>query len=231
VNEPFSFGGYTFYQSNWSQKHGLLHFTVKVQISSASASAPSEMSYSLVASVGSQIKPDWSPYSFLFTQFFPDFKIVGEGNQREFVSVSNELNNPAALIEAFDEKGQKVGSAWGFQNEAMSNHFSKLPIPHTFVFAFADGAFESGLQAAQDPGAPVVWVGCTLMTLGMVLAFYIKYVEKWVILRPDNRVSVAVMGNRAQFLLKTDFDSLVSSLSPAHPQPGIEEKTEEGSNK
>jgi cytochrome c biogenesis protein len=39
----------------------------------------------------------------------------------------------------------------------------------------------TGLQVAKDPGVWVVWLGCTLMVLGICIAFFLSHKRIWVV--------------------------------------------------
>jgi len=68
------------------------------------------------------------------------------------------------------------------------------------VFAFdlldAQQAYSTGLQVAKDPGVEVVWVGCTLMVLGTLVAFFLSHRRIWVtISQEDGKVKVLAGGS------------------------------------
>jgi cytochrome c biogenesis protein len=108
-------------------------------------------------------------------KFLPDF-VLGEANQPENRTL--QPNNPAALIEGF-RGTEKVFSGWIFSN------FPEFDQIHTANdkdkeketdLAFELKSFEAGqysvLEAAKDPGAILIWIGCALILLGLSLAFY-----------------------------------------------------------
>ena len=51
----------------------------------------------------------------------------------------------------------------------------------TFVFKYLDKTYYTGIQVTHDPGVPVVWVGCSLLVIGMVVTFTLR--------RPPKRIS------------------------------------------
>jgi cytochrome c biogenesis protein len=51
----------------------------------------------------------------------------------------------------------------------------------TFIFKDIEKRFYTGIQVAHDPGVPVVWVGCSLLVIGMVVTFTLR--------RPPKRTS------------------------------------------
>lgn len=251
VNEPFSWGSYTFFQADWTKKYRSIRVEVSASDSAMVSSEPSNVSAKAASSssplttsssasaallsapaspsislsrntprvismpVGRPIKPDWCPFSLVVLDFFPDFKIMGE----EFVSVSDELRNPAARIEAYDKDGKSIGRSWAFSRQLteMSGHFSKLP--YRFVVIDAEPAYETGLQVTSNPSVPVVWFGCILMTIGLFLSFYVTYREEWAVLKPDGKMILAVGGNRPPTMLASTLDHLVETVLHAPDLP------------
>jgi cytochrome c biogenesis protein len=51
----------------------------------------------------------------------------------------------------------------------------------TFVFKDLEQTYYTGIQVTHDPGVPVVWVGCSLLVIGMVVTFTLR--------RPPKRTS------------------------------------------
>ena len=256
VNEPFSWKGYSFFQSDWSKSYRAVRLEITPIAAEATLSpaeapashgsiasgeakpAPASGSaaatpiataasvtatatatavpepgktYTVDAVIGVPFKPEWSPYSFVILDFFPDFRIV----DGQFVTVSQELNNPAARIQAYGKDDKIVGRAWAFPAimGEMSGRFSDLRFRFTTVGA--EPAYETGLQVVSNPSVPVVWLGCILMTLGLCLSFYVTYCEEWIILEADGRFTVAVTGNRPPISLKPVFDGLVRDVTGA----------------
>lgn len=51
----------------------------------------------------------------------------------------------------------------------------------------------TGLQIKKDPGVPLVWLGCLLIMLGLVLSFYFKPARLWFAWREDGSVAKPVL--------------------------------------
>jgi len=43
----------------------------------------------------------------------------------------------------------------------------------------------TGLQVAKDPGVPVVWAGCILITIGTLMAFFTSHRRVWARVTPE----------------------------------------------
>ncbi|HEY9071928.1 MAG TPA: cytochrome c biogenesis protein ResB [Candidatus Ozemobacteraceae bacterium] len=212
VNQPITWGAFTFYQADWSKKYR----SVNLQAMKALATeTDAGLVATLTLELGKPYKPDWSNYTFVLIDFLPDFRIMGD----QFVSISDELRNPAGRIVAYGADGKVAGRAWAFSHDMaeLGGHSSNLP--YRFEVMSAEPIYESGLQVASDPGVPLVWAGCLLMTLGLCLTFYISYYEEWMWLRPDGRVLAAVSGNRPAIMLKPVLERLKTgpTAPPAPP--------------
>lgn len=74
----------------------------------------------------------------------------------------------------------------------------------------------TGLQVARDPGVGIVWVGCGLMVLGILMAFFLSHRRVWVRLSKgaDSRLEVALAGsaNRNTLAFEKAFDKIRDGL-------------------
>jgi len=163
------------------------------------------------------VKPAWAPFDLVLVDFMPDFRIIND----RFVSVSDELNNPAAMIVAYDESGNVAGRAWAFPEDRMSMAGHVTSMPFRFTFIDAEAEYESGMQMAHDPGKPVVWLGCLIFTLGMIMSFYVTYRELWLLVYPDGSCYIAVTGNRPAKTFAEDLTQLDSQLIAIDKEPAI----------
>jgi cytochrome c biogenesis protein ResB len=145
----------------------------------------------------------------------PDFRII----DGRFISVSHELNNPAARIVAYDEEGKVAGRAWAFPDDRImsANHVSNLPFLFTFIGASPE--YETGLQMTYDPGKPIVWAGCLIFTIGLVMSFYISYKEEWILVEPRNTAYIAISGNRPAEMLKKSLEEFEQKLTKTQEKP------------
>lgn len=218
VNSPVSYGDYTFYQANWNQDYGKVQIKVDLREDLVDGWADfqpeGEFPKIIELAPNKPLKLDWAPFSLMLHQFFPDFRIIND----RFVSISNELNNPAAQIVAFDDSGNPVGRAIAFVPDRVmsADHVSKLPFLFTFHDALPEN--ESGIQMTYDPGKSLVWLGCIIFSLGLVMSFYIAYKEEWLILYPDCQALVAVAGNRPTDTMEEWLDNLYNQVANDNEQ-------------
>jgi cytochrome c biogenesis protein len=74
----------------------------------------------------------------------------------------------------------------------------------------------TGLQVAKDPGVWVVWLGCTLLVVGSIVAFFLSHRRVWVSIKPleDGRSGIMMGGNahRNQAAFEMAFDDMKDKL-------------------
>lgn len=212
VNQPLTHQDFTFYQASWNKYYETVRLRVDYLPGMAGWSEfqpTASFPQILELNVNQPFKPEWASLTLVMQDFMPDFRVM----DGRFVTVSSELNNPAAMIVAFDAAEQVAGRAWAFPEDRsmLASHVSTLPF--LFTFMSAEPQFESALQMAYDPGKPVVWLGCLLFTLGMIMSFYIAYREDWVLVYPDGKVRIAVTGNRPAATFAAGLSSIEAQLT------------------
>lgn len=171
VNHPLTYKGYSFYQTSY----GWNWDSPAVEIWAKSKNDPTFLR-KMTLKVGERaLLEDKAQTTIAVQKFLPDF-VLGEANQPENRSL--QPNNPAALIEGF-RGTEKVFSGWIFSNfpefDQIHAANDKDKEKETDL-AFELKSFEAGqysvLEAAKDPGAILIWIGCALLMAGLGLAFY-----------------------------------------------------------
>lgn len=57
----------------------------------------------------------------------------------------------------------------------------------------------TGLQIARDPGVPIVWAGCILITIGLMVSFFISHRRVWVkVAKEGSKINITVVGNASR---------------------------------
>ena len=149
-------------------------------------------------------------------RFVPDF-VIGEGNQIQ--SRSEEPNNPAALVEAW--KGEeRIFSSWvfaKFPDFGQAHAATKTADEPKIAVILKDysAAPYSVLEAAKDPGANIIWLGCLLISVGLFLAFYWPPREIRVVLEESQgKVDLAAGGQAAKSreAFQSEFDGIFESI-------------------
>jgi cytochrome c biogenesis protein len=82
----------------------------------------------------------------------------------------------------------------------------------TFGYEGTNARMYTGLQFAKDPGVEIVWLGCTLMVLGLYIAFFMSHKRVWIIVTKGHaRMYGNASKNHAAFSMQ--FDELADKLS------------------
>jgi cytochrome c biogenesis protein len=86
------------------------------------------------------------------------------------------------------------------------------------IFIFEREAKFTGLSVANDPGTPLVWLGCILLVVGFVIRLYVPYRRVWGRLsaRPGGgtSLSIAAVGRRDTGF-DTEFTTIVTEIRQA----------------
>ncbi len=184
VNSPLKYQGVWFYQSSYGDTgRGL---TVTLRASDPKTGAARELKFTTrdpqeVPGTGVRLQ---------LQQVYPDFAM---DEQRRPFSQSNQPRNPVAAVRVFLPGGDSR-LAYLFKLRPDLKTVQDLPLD--LAFTGLDSLQYTGLQVVHDPGVWVIWVGCTLMVLGLWFAFFVSHRRVWVRLREeDGGVSVALAGN------------------------------------
>jgi cytochrome c biogenesis protein len=187
VNSPLRERGYRFYQSSF-QKLGSLVTVDSVVLHCEGDGGHSE----LTIKVGDALVVlPWGEYSLAVPQFFNDFKL---DEQFKPFSASNELNNPAARVELYQE-GTLVGASWVFAR-ADAHMGANLPVNFNLVdVKSAPGAqaqYATVLEVTKEGGRPIVWAGFFVMTIGLMLTYMLSQRQAWgiIVKRGDGKDDV-----------------------------------------
>ena len=189
VNDPLQYKGIWFYQSSYGQAG-----SATAQVTVRDAGGAPVTTLSLYAGQPVEI-PGYGGVTGMDYQ--PDYQGLG----------------PALLVE-LEKPGQQNARFW--LPQARPDFDRQRKDRYSFSFGGLHQAFYTGLQVAKDPGVNIVWVGCTLMVIGILIAFFMSHQRLWVRLTPsaDGRVEVVLAGsaskNRLAFEKK--FEKIQSDL-------------------
>jgi cytochrome c biogenesis protein len=214
VNHPLTYKGYSFYQTSY----GFNWDNPGVEIWAKRKSDPSFLRKIKIKVGGRAALDDPDKTTVAVSRFLPDF-VLGEAN--EPVNRSNQPNNPAAFVEGYRGEA-KIFSGWIFANYPdfaqmhAANDKDKTPASD---LAFELKSFDAGqfsvLQAAKDPGVPLIWLGCILLMGGLGLAFYWPPWEiKAVIEDAQGKSDIVVGGlaSKSREAFAKEFETLASAL-------------------
>ncbi|PWB67650.1 MAG: cytochrome c biogenesis protein ResB [Deltaproteobacteria bacterium] len=189
VNDPLQYKGIWFYQSSYGQAGAA---SAKVAIREPGGALVTGLS--LFAGQPVEI-PGYGRITG--TDYQPNYQGLG----------------PALLV-TLEKAGQPPSQLWLLESRPDFDRQRKDR--YYLSFGGLSQAFYTGLQVAKDPGVNVVWVGCTLMVIGLLIAFFMSHQRLWVRLSPsaDGRVDVVLAGsaskNRLAFEKK--FEKIQSDM-------------------
>jgi cytochrome c biogenesis protein len=192
VNDPLSYKGITFYQSSYGPagEGGIFYFTVKPR----SGGTPTQVS----VRQGEKVSlPDGSTMTVL-------------ESTRDVRAFIPQFQGPAARIQVTDPSG-RTEAFIVFNQQNYPDFDSQRGGSMIFAYDRADEKMYTGLQVAKDPGVWVVWLGCTLMVVGCMMAFFMSHKRVWIRIAQGR----AIMGGTASknpAAFEMQFHALVDDL-------------------
>jgi cytochrome c biogenesis protein len=198
VNDPLVTHGIRFYQSGYGQ-------TGEVESVLLNATGNGETKQiTLRPSQGAQLDPNTT---VTLADFIPDFVL----RDNQIYARSKDPVNPAIRLEITDKAKQAKSEVWLFP--AMRQQSGNAP--YKFQFADLQMANYTGLQVSHEPGQWLVWAGCLLMALGLVMAFYLVHQRYWAVVietkhGPALWIGAAADKNREHY--QESFSSLIDEI-------------------
>jgi cytochrome c biogenesis protein len=197
VNHPLIYKGVWFYQSSYGIA-GVNGVTINLR-------KKDDNWQKFNVKIGKSFNIPQTNITIKVAQFLPDFAIAED----RIYSRSNELNNPAVELEGYEGKRLKF-SRWVFYN--FPEYHSKKDVGFEFRLIGFDTTQYTGLQIVKDPGVPVVWVGCGLLMIGLILSFFIFHRRIWVVLKKEGEKTTILIGgltNKNKFDFEREFSELI----------------------
>src|SRR3990172_5405496 len=192
VNDPLQYKGIWFYQSSYGQAGGA---TAQVAVA----------------------RKDGTPMGSLALAANEDVRVDGYGIVRGVNYDQDLQGNGPALQVVVEKPGQPAASFWLYQGRPDLDRQRN----DSLVFSFGGLASKmyTGLQVAKDPGVNIVWLGCALMTIGIIMAFFLSHQRVWVRLSPaqDGRVEVVLAGSasRNRLAFEKRFEKIQTGVKAA----------------
>jgi len=119
-----------------------------------------------------------------------------------------------ALLVVLEKPGKPPAQFWLLR--AYPNFDRQRGDSRYLSFAGVDQIFYTGLQVARDPGVNIVWVGCTLMVIGIMIAFFMSHQRLWIRLSRggDGRVEVVLAGstNKNRLAFEKRFEKIKADM-------------------
>ncbi|MEE8378406.1 MAG: cytochrome c biogenesis protein ResB, partial [Candidatus Aminicenantaceae bacterium] len=145
-------------------------------------------------------------------QFVPDF-IIGENGQ--VATRSSQPYNPAVEIEGWQGETQ-IFKGWIFaQFPDFSRIHSEEATNLTFELKGYQGGEISILNAAKDPGANIIWLGCAFLMAGLGLAFYwppreIKIIMETI--QSKTEITAGGIASKNKDAFRKEFENIMTTL-------------------
>jgi cytochrome c biogenesis protein len=190
VNDPLTYKGITFYQSSYGPAGdgAVYRFTVRDKKGGAPVN--------LLARKGERVSlPNGG------------FMQVVDSTQ-EVRAFMPQFSGPAAKIETLSSSGVSESFIL-FKN--FPDFDRQRGGEMIFTFDGGDEKFYTGLQVAKDPGVWTVWSGCTLMIIGICMAFFLSHKRIWIRV-VNGRVTIGGTASKNQPAFQLFFDDLVNKL-------------------
>jgi cytochrome c biogenesis protein len=189
VNDPLAYKGVWFYQSSYGQEGGA---TAQVAVSRQDGTSLGNLSLRPNEPVG----------------------IDGYGVVRGVNYEQDFQGNGPALQLVIEKSGRPASDLWILQGRPDLDRRRKDSL--VFSFGGLTAKMYTGLQVAKDPGVNVVWLGCLLLTAGMMISFFVSHRRVWIRLSPgpNGKVEVAAAGsaNRNRPAFEKTFASILAEV-------------------
>ncbi|WP_027715903.1 cytochrome c biogenesis protein ResB [Desulfuromonas sp. TF] len=188
VNDPLTYEGITFYQSSYGPA-GEPVFNFKVRVKETGEVA------NITARQGQRVQLPGGG-AFRVVDFTPSYQNFGPGARLEVFTESGKRNS-FIVLQAFPDFDAQRGGVY------------------SFTLVDFKQRFYTGLQVAKDPGVWVVWLGCTLMVLGSMIAFFLSHRRIWITIMPvggKTGIKLGGSAHRNQPAFELFFDDFKKNL-------------------
>jgi len=193
VNHPLRYKGFNFYQSSYSiNARAVDSATLKI----IPVGGTTNITVTVPFRKRVQIKD--TPYSIEITDFVADFRVE---NNKVF-SASAQPRNPAVEVSVFKDDSL-LYKEWSFlyfpDLHKLKNAKLKVSLLSFNV------AYMTGLEVTTNPGARLILLGIAMMTLGIILSFYMYHKRYWLFIETTHNGKVKLLIGGATTKGKRDF--------------------------
>jgi cytochrome c biogenesis protein len=152
VNHPLHHRGLAFYQSSYGSVNQI---TLGIQRKDQGGKL-------LIRGLEGETLPIPNTSAMVrFLQYAPNVHMMGPGAQVAVLRV-NQPPRPVWVLKEAPPGGQATDGEFLFSFEGLTTQEY------------------TGLQVARDPGVWVVWVGCSLLIIGLIISFFFSHQRVWV---------------------------------------------------
>lgn len=188
VNDPLSYKGITFYQANY----GTTGDTV-LRLKATMKATGETVDLAVRQGEGAMLP---GGASLRVLDFNPSFQNFGAGARLEVVDVSGKRTS-FLVLKNFP----------GFDAQRVTDY--------GFILVDFQQRYYTGLQVTKDPGVWVVWLGCTMLVIGSMVAFFLSHRRIWVTIQPQGKkvgIKLGGVAHRNQPGFELFFDELKKHL-------------------
>jgi len=210
VNDPLVHKGIWFYQSSYGDAWD--------QIAIARVNVKEKDTDKVVATVDLKWKEETAVdklgVTLAVTDFVADFGF--NSAEKKVYSKSVEHENPAIRL-AVNEGATYQGTPWIFYH--YPNLFDLKGSKYRYELVGYQPKKFTGLQITKDPGVNIVWMGSTMIVVGITLSSFIYHRRLWAKVIPGDRgVVVHVGGNthKSQIDFQKEFKKLTERIRTIH---------------
>lgn len=192
VNDPLTHKGITFYQSSYgpTDEGAKYHITVRDRTTGQAVPMEGRQGERLALPGGAFLSVMEATMDV--RPFLKEFD--GPGAQVEFTPPGGQPESFVILSQKFDSFNAQRGGNLVISFDGM------------------DQKYFTGLQVAKDPGVWVVWLGCFLMVVGIIMAFFMSHRRVWARIADDG-VTVGGSASKNPAGFEMQFDELVQKLN------------------
>jgi len=204
VNSPLNYHGIYFYQSSFGE---IPRLTITVKTRQGEPIGSFDV---------------WEGGSFRFSdqngqqtqvtllRYFPDFYMNQNG---QVDSRSNVPNNPAAFLEIKPANDQPQ-QTWVFYRFPDFPHAGQTDYRYSLT-SINSGKKFTGLQVVRDPGVPLVWTGCIILIIGIIVLFSVPHERLWVVIADKGsgqEITIVGNTNKNKLSFQGRFTQIVTNL-------------------
>jgi cytochrome c biogenesis protein len=182
VNDPLTYKGVRFFQASYGSTGNPARLVFEATWKERGM--PSRRTFTLRPPAPAGLDAQGTQVEL--ADFVPDY--VLEGNQ--ISSRSDEPRNPAIRL-LVTRLGGKQASVWVFPKSPEMNSPNESAI--NFQLRDLEMQYTTGLQVAHEPGQWLIWVGCLLLTSGLMMALYLSHIRIWGIVGRDRKGRPALL--------------------------------------
>lgn len=151
VNHPFSYRGFTFYQSSWSRSPQSLRLRLEKE----------NQRFEIALGMEESVPIPGTPFSLRAVRYIENMANFG----------------PALGLVLFGDQGKMdMGLILIDHPEFHGNRLGEFRVRVTGLTT----RYLSGFQVNRDPGVGFIWVGASLMLIGLIITFYLSHRQIWV---------------------------------------------------